>query len=87
MIFFFYLFKLAYVKYSRHEVGIKKFGLRVKELRLLKGFSQEQLAWETGLEFSQINRIENGVINTSISNIFIIAEALKIEPMELLQFK
>ena len=75
------------MKYSRHEAGIKKFGLRVKELRLQKGFSEEQLAWETGLEFSQINRIENGKINTSISNIFIIAEALKIEPQELLRFK
>ena len=75
------------MKYSRHETGIKKFGLRLKEIRLEKGFSQEQLAWETGLEFSQINRIENGKINTSISNIFIIAEALKISPSELLIFK
>lgn len=74
------------MKYSRHEAGIKKFGLRVKELRLQKGFSQEQLAWETGLEFSQINRIENGKINTSISNVFIIAEALKIKPAELFDF-
>ncbi len=74
------------MKYSRHEEGIIKFGLRVKELRLQKGFSQEQLAWETGLEFSQINRIENGKINTSIFNIFIIAEALKINPSALLEF-
>jgi transcriptional regulator with XRE-family HTH domain len=74
------------LKYSRHEAGIKKFGLQVKELRLQKGFSQEELAWETGLEFSQINRIENGKINTSISNIFIIAKALGVKPMELLNF-
>ncbi len=74
------------MKYSRHEEGIIKFGLRVKELRLQKGFSQEQLAWETGLEFSQINRIENGKINTSISNVFIIAEALKITPSEFFEF-
>lgn len=87
MIFFSYFLQLAAVKYSRHEAGIKKFGQRLKEIRLQKGLSQEQLAWETGLEFSQINRIESGVINTSISNIFIIAEALKIEPMELLRFK
>lgn len=71
------------MKYSRHKEGIIKFGLRVKELRQQKGFSQEQLAWETGLEFSQINRIENGKINTSISNVFIIAEALKVKPAEL----
>lgn len=86
MIIFYYFLQLAGVKYSRHEEGIIKFGLRVKELRLQKGFSQEQLAWETGLEFSQINRIENGKINTSISNIFIIATALKVNPSELLEF-
>ena len=57
----------------------------MKELRLLKKFSQEQLAWETGLEFSQINRIENGKINTSISNVFIIAEALGVMPKELFE--
>ncbi|MFN8250702.1 MAG: helix-turn-helix transcriptional regulator [Ferruginibacter sp.] len=74
------------MKYSRHEAGIKGFGLKVKQLRLQAGLSQEQLAWETGLEFSQINRIENGVINTSISNVFIIAKALKVKPWELFEF-
>ena len=73
------------MKYSRHEAGIIKFGKRMKEIRLLKKFSQEQLAWETGLEFSQINRIENGKINTSISNVFIIAEALVVLPKELFE--
>ena len=86
IIIFYYLLQFAKVKYSRHEEGITNFGLRVKELRQKKGISQEQLAWETGLEFSQINRIENGKINTSISNIFIIAAALRVNPSELLEF-
>lgn len=71
------------MKYLRHSDGIKKFGSKVKELRKKIGMSQEQLAWETGMEFSQINRIENGVINTSISSAFIIAEALKVDVSEL----
>ena len=71
------------MKYLRHTDGIKQFGTKVKELRKKKGMSQEQLAWETGMEFSQINRIENGVINTSISSAFIIAEALQVEVFEL----
>lgn len=71
------------MKYVRHNEGIKQFGLKVKEMRLKKGFSQEQLAWAAGIEFSQINRIEKGVINTSISNAFIIAETLNIDVCEL----
>lgn len=46
--------------------------------------SQEDLAYECGLEYSQINRIELGKINTSISHLFLIAKALKISPKELL---
>jgi transcriptional regulator with XRE-family HTH domain len=71
------------MKYLRHTRGIKQFGAKIKVLRKYKGMSQEQLAWETGMEFSQINRIENGVINTSISSAFIIAEALQVEVSEL----
>lgn len=74
------------MNYSRHQEGITKFGLRIKELRKSKGLSQEQLAWKTGFEFSQINRIENGKINTSISSVFIIAEALELNPNELFNF-
>jgi DNA-binding XRE family transcriptional regulator len=78
--FIFYLTQLRFLKYSRHEAGILQFGKKVKELRLRKKLSQEQLAWAVGLEFSQINRIENGKINTSISNVFILAEALGVQP-------
>ena len=85
IIFIFYLTQFSILKYSRHEAGIIAFGKRIKELRLLKKLSQEQLAWETGLEFSQINRIENGKINTIISNVFIIAEALGVLPKELFE--
>lgn len=56
-------------------------------MRLQRGLSQEQLAWATNLEFSQINRIESGKINTSISNVFIIAKALSVEPKELFNFQ
>jgi DNA-binding XRE family transcriptional regulator len=80
IIFIFYLTQLSGLKYLRHEAGIMQFVRRVKFLRLKAKMSQEQLAWATGLEFSQINRIENGKINTSISNVFILADALKVEP-------
>jgi transcriptional regulator with XRE-family HTH domain len=51
-----------------------------------KNITQEQLAFDTGLELSQIGRIERGVINTSITSVFEIAKALNIEPIELWRF-
>ena len=74
------------MKYSRDNKIIKLFGEKVRRVRLGKGISQETLALESGLEYSQINRIELGKINTSISHLFIIAKALKVPPAELLDF-
>ena len=74
------------MKYKRNDKGIKAFGLHLKKIRREKKVTQEKLAYDTGLELSQIGRIERGVINTSISNVFEIAEALGIEPVELWKF-
>jgi transcriptional regulator with XRE-family HTH domain len=71
------------VKYLRDEEGIKKFGNRVKEIRFSKNISQEALAYAAELEYSQISRIERGLINTSLSHILAIAKALEVEPAEL----
>lgn len=54
---------------------------------MAKNISQEKLAELTGLEFSQIGRIERGVINTSIHNVFIISKALKINAKDLFDFE
>ena len=74
------------MKYLRDSEGIKKFGERVRKIRLQKKISQENLAYEAGLEYSQISRIERGIINTSISHVFAIASALDVEPSELFRF-
>jgi transcriptional regulator with XRE-family HTH domain len=72
------------VKYYRDDKLLKALGKRIREIRLSKNFSQEELAYECGLEYSQINRIELGKINTSVSHLYLIAQALKITPQELL---
>jgi len=74
------------MKYKRNDQGIKAFGKNLKKVRSEKKITQEQLAFDTGLELSQIGRIERGVINTSISNVFEIAMALGVEPVELWKF-
>ncbi|MEZ4920700.1 MAG: helix-turn-helix transcriptional regulator [Saprospiraceae bacterium] len=75
------------VKYTRHSTGLKALGAHIRKVRRSHGLSQEQLAFKADIELSQISRIERGVINTSVSQIFVIAEALDIHPKELFDFK
>ena len=72
--------------YYRDDKVLKQFGDKLREVRLSKKVSQENLALECGLEYSQINRIELGKINTSISHLFLLAKTLKVDPKELLDF-
>ena len=74
------------MKYLRDETGIKKFGRRVKELRLSKNMTQETVAWEAGIEPMQLSRIERGIINTSLSHILAVAKALGVKAKELMDF-
>ena len=74
------------MKYLRNEVGIKRFGKRVRQIRIAKNISQENLAYDAEIEYSQVSRIERGIINTSISQVFAIAKALNIETWALFKF-
>lgn len=61
----------------------KLIGLRIKELRELKGLSQKDLAYAADLDRSYIASIENGQRNVSIVNIEKIAIALGVSLHEL----
>lgn len=74
------------VAYLRNEKYLKSFGKHLKNLREEKNISQADLAYECGVEISQISRMERGLLNTSISNIYYIAKALQITPKDLLDF-
>ena len=56
----------------------------VRKYRLAKNLSQEALANLAGIEYSQVSRIERGLLNTSISVVFALAKALEIKPSQLL---
>jgi transcriptional regulator with XRE-family HTH domain len=56
----------------------EKFGARVKEIRLKKGFSQEALANEAGIDRTYMTSVENGKRNISIQNIEKIITALNV---------
>lgn len=61
-----------------------KFGAKVKDLRMSKGYSQEKLAELSDLDRTYIPGIESGKRNVSLVVIEKIAKAFKIRLSELL---
>ncbi len=55
---------------------IKLVGEKVRQKRLEKGYSQDQLAIEADIPKSQVGRIERGEINTTIATLDKISQAL-----------
>ncbi len=69
------------------EEGLSLLAKRLKEIRAEKGFTQEDLAYESDIALSQIARIETSRINPTVSTIFRIARTLDIPVSELFNFK
>lgn len=61
------------------------FGLRLKELRIAKGETQESLADKAGLDRTYVSSCERGKRNLGLENIYRLAEALGVAPEELLK--
>ncbi|OGF20629.1 transcriptional regulator [Candidatus Falkowbacteria bacterium RBG_13_39_14] len=55
---------------------LEKFGEKVREERLKKGFSQEELATKAGVHRTYIGMIERGEKNITLINIKKVAKAL-----------
>jgi len=62
---------------------LRKFGKRVRELRLERGLSQEEFALEANLARSYMGDIERGQRNVSLINLARIAGALQVSLSEL----
>lgn len=65
---------------------IVMFGYNLKRIREEKVITQAQLAIDCNFDVSVISRIERGTVNTSLSNIKLIANALNIHIKELFDF-
>jgi transcriptional regulator with XRE-family HTH domain len=68
------------------EAGLRAFALRLKEVRKMKHFTQEELAYQSGLALSQIARIETARTNPTLSTIFRIARTMDVKLQELFHF-
>lgn len=72
-----------------YEWNVKKtdprivFGKHVAALRKERGWSQEQLALESGLARSYLGGVERGQRNISLLNIYRLAESLSLPPAAL----
>ena len=66
---------------------VKAIGEYVRELRIERGISQEELANDADIPLSQIGRIERGENNPTISTLYVIAQALKVELKVLVDVK
>jgi len=64
-----------------------QFGSRIRELRLAKGLTQEELAFKAGMHRTYLGGIERGERNPALKNIASLAKALNFTLSELFMFK
>lgn len=59
------------------------FGQNLRLMRESKGFSQERLAHDSGIDRSYVGKIERGQANVTIEKVYILAHCLKCSPKDL----
>ena len=64
----------------------KLLGKRIREVRILRNLTQEDLSELTDIGASSISKIESGHFHPTDENLEKIAKALKIEPYKLYMF-
>lgn len=68
---------------KRYTLEIQKFGKRLRELRESKELSQLDLELRSGINRTEISRIENGQKNIEFFTMIKLAEALGVKLSEL----
>lgn len=66
---------------------VKMVGERIREIRISKGWTQEELGEKAHLQYSYIGGVERGSRNISLSTLEKIMDALEVSPNEMFQFK
>ncbi len=71
---------------NRDEQLLINFGNHVRKLRLERGWSQNDLDAQSGVDRVQIERIENGKINTTIGTANQLAQAFGLTLSQLFDY-
>ncbi len=70
--------------YFKEEALLIQIGIKIREIRTKKYISQDTLAKDFEIDYSQVNRMELGKVNFGISYLYKIATALGVNPKTLL---
>ena len=65
----------------------KRFGLRIRELRMMQEISQEELAWRCQLSKNYVSDVERGPRNVSLKAIEKFAKGLDVRIEDLFHFE
>ena len=76
--------KKAKRAYYINKTALSLIGAKMRDVRTTKEMSIEYLANTSGMDYSQLSRMELGQVNFTISYLFRVAEALGVTPKELL---
>lgn len=56
----------------------RSLGVRIRAMRLAKGWSQEELGWRSSLDRTYVSGIERGVRNPTLTVLYALAEGLEV---------
>jgi transcriptional regulator with XRE-family HTH domain len=62
---------------AKEEIA-NQLGHKIRTLRTERNMTMEELALESGMDYSQLSRIERGKINTSVYQIYMISKVLNV---------
>ncbi len=65
----------------------KELGSKLKEIRKIKGFTQEVLAEKANLNYKYLGELERGKVNVSLDSLLRISQALEINMGDLFRRK
>jgi len=72
-------------KQYRNDQQLKRIGDNIRKYRKAKSMTQADLAFACGdKDWSQISRMERGLVNFTISYLLLVAKVLEVNPKELL---
>ena len=75
-----------YIELGKDDFKIL-FGNNLKKIRESKNLSFRKLAQRCDIDYSNLNKIEKGKINISLSTILELSKGLEVEPKELFDFE
>lgn len=67
---------------TRYDTEIENFGKRLREIRMKQKLSQLDLEVKSGINRTEISKIENGLKNIEFFTIVKLTEALEVEIIE-----